>query len=145
MTKNFTSVGQAEKLVAAGLNPRTADMVYIGSDKDSLFPNLRSYKSYSPSVEPLIPCWSCANLLALLPDEIIIHETGKLRRHYRLEISKFEPWRYAVSYVYGFYPEDEVLHETDSIDSLTDALVEMLVWVMQNKYEDKEVHNEIGN
>lgn len=142
MIRIYTTFEQAKALVDAGLDPRTADLSYdsYAFDNNGEHPLIMR----KPSGEYDLPCWSCARLMALLPDEIIIHETGKYRRHYKLEVSKFEPWQYAVNYVFGFYPDEEVLHETYCMDSPTDALVEMLVWVMQNGYEDKEVQHEIA-
>ncbi len=81
--------------------------------------------------------------MALLPDEIIVKEEGRKVRHYRLEITKFEPWQWGVDYVFGFYPDEEVKHSSSSMDSPTDAFVETLVWVLQNHLEDKETIDDI--
>lgn len=141
MIRNYTTIEQSKALVDAGLNPNTADMCYsYVLDNNAEHPLIMR----KPSSEYDVPCWSCARLIALLPDAITIHEEGKRRMRYTLEIAKYEPWQYAVNYVYGFYPDEQVLHETSSMDSPTDALAEMLVWVMQNGYEDKEVQREIA-
>ena len=141
MIRNYTTIEQSKALVDARLNPNTADMCYsYVLDNNAEHPLIMR----KPSSEYDVPCWSCARLMTLLPDAITIHEEGKRRMRYTLEIAKYEPWQYAVNYVYGFYPDEQVLHETSSMDSPTDALAEMLVWVMQNGYEDKEVQREIA-
>lgn len=144
MIRNYTTIEKSKALVDAGLDPKTADMRYntnsIIHDEVELIPYMDQFGRHLDGH----PCWSCARLMALLPDAITIHEDGKRRMRYTLEMAKFEPWQYAVNYVYGFYPDDQVLHETSSIDSPTDALAEMLVWVMQNGYEDKAVQCEIA-
>lgn len=142
MIANFTTIKQGEALLKVGLNANTADMKYIGASLDKMFPDLNPYKK--TLFGPVLPCWSVARLLALLPDHITICETGRTRKQYHLEISKYEPWDYGVCYVYGFYPDESVLKETGG-ENLLDALVEMLCWVMDNHYEDTETQSEIIN
>lgn len=144
MIASYTTVEQGKALLEAGLDPMTADMKYIGCSEDKLFPDMHKYYPSSDQfINPVLPCWSVARLIALLPDEIVMCETGKMRRQYHLEISKYEPWEYGVCYVHGFYPDESVLKETNSKDSPLDALVEMLCWVMDNHYEDTETQSEI--
>ena len=145
MIANFTTVEQSKALLEAGLDPMTADMKYIGCSEDKLFPDMHKYcPSFDQFLNPVLPCWTVARLLALLPDHITICETGRTRKQYHLEISKYEPWDYGVCYVYGFYPDESVLKETGG-ENLLDALVEMLCWVMDNHYEDTETQSKIIN
>jgi hypothetical protein len=145
MIANFTTFKQSEALVEAGVNPETADMRYNPNffihDEVELVPYMDKFGRH---LDGCYPCWSVARLLALLPDHITVCETGRTRKQYHLEISKYEPWDYGVCYVYGFYPDESVLKETGG-ENLLDALVEMLCWVMDNHYEDTETQSKIIN
>lgn len=145
MIANFTTIEQSKALLEAGVSPQSADLCY---DKRGhlilpvwqMIPN----KQFFAENPDAVPCWSAMRLLALLPDHITICETGRTRKQYHLEISKYEPWDYGVCYVYGFYPDESVLKETGG-ENLLDALVEMLCWVMDNHYEDTETQSKIIN
>lgn len=133
MIKSFTSIEQGSDLVNAGLDPRTADMWY--SEKDGIqigFAGLRK------------PAWSMARLIALLPETIIVNPNSRLHKRFNLEITKLEPWRYAVGYYCGVYPNQETMKEFDCMDSPLDALVDLLEWVMLEGYEDKQIQREIA-
>lgn len=145
MIANFTTIKQSKALLEAGVSPQSADSYCNKEGHLMLLIGQTIPKKQFPVGNPyIVPCWSATRLLALLPDHITICETGRIRKQYHLEISKYEPWDYGVCYVYGFYPDESVLKETGG-ENLLDALVEMLCWVMDNHYEDTETQSKIIN
>lgn len=145
MIANYTTIEQSKALLEAGLSPLSANDTYRKNPVDGkYFWSQLAFREGHDDGEEILPCWSATELLALLPDHITICETGRARKQYHLEISKYEPWNYGVCYVYGFYPDESVLKETGG-ENLLDALVEMLCWVMDNHYEDTETQSEIIN
>ena len=142
---NFTTIEQSSALFEAGVSPQSADLYYDkwGYLRLPVQQMIRNKQFFAENPDAM-PCWSATRLLALLPDHITFCETGRTRKQYHLEISKYEPWDYGVCYVYGFYPDESVLKETGG-ENLLDALVEMLCWVMYNHYEDTETQSKIIN
>lgn len=142
MIKSYTSIEQSRGLLGAGLDPNTADMRFFRID-DEYFPDFKPYKESAEKTKTP-PCWSMARLIALLPETIIVNPKSRLRKRFNLEITKLEPWRYAVGYYCGHYPNDEAIIEFDCMESPLDALVDLLEWVMIYGYEDKQIQREIA-
>lgn len=113
MIANLTTVEQSKALLEAGLSPLSANDTYRKNPVDGkYFWSQLAFREGHDDGEEILPCWSATELIALLPDHITICETGRTRKQYHLEISKYEPWNYGVCYVYGFYPDESVLKET---------------------------------
>ena len=84
-TKICTSIEQSKKLLSLGLAPSTADMCYIGTEKEHIL-HAESYsqilkwrkdykkESNAPFSTTIIPAWSLAALLELMPDIIKVEE-----------------------------------------------------------------------
>lgn len=146
MIRSFTTVEQSKKLVEAGVDPRTADMYYDKYGKLGMPISGRiRYKGFFETYPECKPCWSMARLMALLPDEIVLDKDKRTRRTFVFSIEKFEPWQYSVAY-YRHNAQDEIETIWDEIklDSPLDLLVDCLIWVMTNGYEDKETQREIA-
>lgn len=146
MIKAFTSMEQSTALLVAGLPIESADCCYVNTG-ECIKPMLSLYIAGRYTDNNAIPAWSTARLMALLPDDIVLNRGSSRRRHYTFEIMKLEPWQYLVYYYRTNHitGELDVLHESSSIDSPTDALVDVLLWVLENHYEDKDVIMEICN
>lgn len=142
MIKSYTSIEQSRDLLNAGLDPNTADMRFFRID-DEYFPDFNPYKESAEKTKTP-PTWSMARLIALLPETIVVNPNSRLRKRFNLEITKLEPWRYAVGYYCGVYPNQETVKEFDCMDSPLDALVDLLAWVMLEGYEDKQIQREIA-
>jgi len=84
-TKICTSIEQSKKLLSFGLDPSTADMCYIGTEREHIL-HAESYsqilkwrkdykkESNAPFSTTIIPAWSLAALLGLMPDIIEVKE-----------------------------------------------------------------------
>jgi hypothetical protein len=91
--KSYTDLEQSKKL-AEILPLESADMHYSRDFDDRWFVDLDEYTSvkilkYVDNVEEhLLPCWSLAALLSILPNEIITD--NKLECHYQIRICKYD-------------------------------------------------------
>ena len=84
-TKICTSIEQSKKLLSFGLDSSTADMCYIGTEREHIL-HAESYsqilkwrkdykkESNAPFSTTIIPAWSLAALLGLMPDVIKVEE-----------------------------------------------------------------------
>lgn len=128
--KEYTDVEQSKKLLELGLNPESADMVYLKySDTDNPTPRfegaapmiLMDIPIYEVDCETLA-CWSLGALLELL-------------RRYddcnKLDIfsNRSQKWQITISYY------DCVWKEHDEINiNLFEAVYSMVVWLLENNY-----------
>ena len=151
MIKAYTSLEQSQMLVEKGLDTKTADMFWQHvmnehNGKDFWKAETKQLWWKPFTTDNYIPCWSAVRIMALLPDEIAIDKDSIKMKMYHLSIEKYEPWRYYIAYYRTNFITDEidVLHEVDSLDSPLDALYEMLIWVLDNGYQDIDIHKEIA-
>lgn len=120
-SKICTSVDQSKKLLELGLKPETADMLTPTHNK----------KACSVGY---VKAWSLSRLIELMPKRI----TGrKFRTIYELDIL---PDGIEVDYS-CLFDSDCVLHSVylDGPEAtLFDAIIEMIEWLIKNKYLNKE-------
>ena len=81
--RNNTNLEEAKRLLGAGLNPDTADMVictFVLDGGENQVPIAKEYAREpflgNGLIEDSVPSWSLAALLELLPDDV--HVNGKL-------------------------------------------------------------------
>lgn len=75
--KNYTTLDESEKLVCAGVNPHSSDLVY--PYREDGFYDVPSYRCGLGEECDGLPCWSTDALDALLPDDIE-HNFSKYRK-----------------------------------------------------------------
>lgn len=147
--KHYTSIEQSKKLLELGLSPKSADMCYktvdvdnAESDEDCVFDLVcKPYTEYLKYVIPLglnykaIPCWSLGALLEVMPAVMMVDDDffyqiqdrgigGSYSYIYKNPLKK--PWEN------GCW-----LHGTVD-DSPTEAVYNMVVWLLENGYIKKE-------
>ena len=128
MNMNFTSVKQSEMLVGLGLPEETADMAYIEhATNNSAFkfdedmpPMVLCGIPISEITANTLPCWSSGKLLELIPLD------------YKQEKSLFDQ---SDQFTYSIIVDGYRTHENDT---LIDACVEMVSWLLEN---DEDVKN----
>ena len=122
--KNYTSLEQSKRLIAAGLDPNTADMVWTYEDMiEDYFP----YIGLVPIQEKDLPCWSVGALIDVLPSAVS-NEFGDI---FELVIKKYDVSDYSVRYkdCYTAAPVFAVDGE-----HLVDCLVETLLRLPNEGY-----------
>ena len=114
--KSFTDISQSKKL-AEILPLESADMCYLSDE--SLFPKINYngmvfFNSEEEKPSTIIPCWSLASLLELLPKRLEIIDNV-----YKLSV-----------YLYGLYywniSNGNLCFESKDKDNLVDACYEMI-------------------
>lgn len=128
--KAFTDISQSKKL-AEILPPESADMWWnwfsdpfdeVNGGEYTTEPLLHKPVCYP---EKVIPCWSLAALLEILPDEIIDTNGYNIL----LNIEKYD-LKYRVSYFTDLNWADKI--STDEKESFVDACVEMILKLKEN-------------
>lgn len=155
-SKISTSIEQSKKLLELGLKPDTADMVYhcdrtglwslearpIMQKSRSLFYKVLKYqhgeaeanKIFKQQYDKDVPAWSLSRLIELMPEEIKDKKHGE---SFYLTMDKEDN---SVSYI-NEYPELKLLAYTSNPfvgRSLFDSLIEMIDWLINNDYLNKE-------
>ena len=128
MNKGFTSIEQSRHLLELGLDPETADMVYPAwTLSDTPTEDIVNIRRHDYENDNDVPCWSLAALLDLMP------QTNKFHTRLLLEFNRviFEPC------------DDEIIvnestfHYSDGTN-LLDAVVDMVIWLLENGYIEKK-------
>lgn len=123
---NFTTIEQSKALIEAGLNPDTADMLFIKQirDTDEVFiPELR----YDEEEDVDFPCWSIGALIELLPKTI-----RRKCMDYPLHIHPNPDSSYDIEY------NARVIAEIGfNKNSLIIAVMEMIFWLLKNGFIEK--------
>ena len=123
--KSFTSLEQSRKL-AEILPLESADMHWAKDFDGSWFVDLAEYTSvkipkYVGNVEEhLLPCWSLASLLGILPLEIDTHK----------QTDGYKIYYYVESYMKRM--GKEIYLSTERHENLVDACVEMIIKLYTN-------------
>ena len=121
--KSYTDLPQSKKL-AEILPLESADMCYISDE--SLFPKINYngmvfFNSEEEKPSTIIPCWSLASLLELLPKRLEIIDNV-----YKLSV-----------YLYGLYYwniiNGNLCFESKDKDNLVDACYEMILKLHEQK------------
>lgn len=134
-----TSKAESKALLKAGLNPETADMVYIHGKYDQFNPTttVSPLDNFADQAAVLgndhnLPAWSLAALLAVMPTYITMH--GK---EYRLAMRKyFDPEdvlnRYEFQYedLQGNAPFGACFYHRQSIQAACD----MVYWLITHNH-----------
>ena len=121
--KSYTDLSQS-KVLAEILSPESADMCYLS--EESLFPKVNYngmvfFNSEEEKPSTIIPCWSLASLLELLPKRLEIIDNV-----YKLSV-----------YLYGLYywniNNGNLCFESKDKDNLVDACYEAIVFLHEQK------------
>ena len=119
--KNYTSLEQSKRLIAAGLDPNTADMHHWESEG-------KIYTYDGKCSDPNgIPCWSVGALIDVLPTAVS-NEFGDI---FELVIKKYDESDYSVR-----YKDRYTAAPVFAVDSehLVDCLVETLLCLPDEGY-----------
>jgi hypothetical protein len=157
MIKICTSIEQSKKLLSLGLDPSTADMCYVGAEKEHIL-HAESYnkilawrkedaKKYhnAPFSTSITPCWSLAAILELMPFFITIKEEGEPDEYYHFQLKRegsvFRS-KWLASY-HGLKTERGKVHTRivhwavgpkGESDTPIDAAFEMVCWLIEQGY-----------
>ena len=141
MTQNYTSLEQSKKLLAVGLRPDTADLVYQGfkdeisggeitytldfvCNWESAYPDRSLFEDEND--DTFVPCWSLGSLRKLIPVGINLDgDTYLFKNHNRID----------GSWVYYFAGENDatLVHCTGTDFN---ACFELVVWLIEKGYID---------
>lgn len=131
----WTTVDEAKRLMAANIDPKSADMSYIKDRdywrmlpdpstavKDHLFSFRKGYE---------LPCWSLGALLDLLPKEILPKNGSK---SYLIATEGIEhPW----TLVYSDCDNNDIPGFAFQKDTLVEACIEMIIALKVAEQEGK--------
>ena len=118
--RNETTIEQTRALAAAGIDPSTASYCWVlPFEGDTLLrePMLVAARA----TDDALPCWTLADLLALLPVSVGLHQL-------RLLPSGGGRWLLEYRYMCGVA---SVLHDEMGTE-LVDMCAAMLVWLQEN-------------
>ena len=132
MVRGYTTIEQSKKLLELGLDPSAADMCYQYWDKNNDIPVSISYTdgvnmikqtasydvSYNKKLEALIPCWSLAALIELMPKTII---SEGCCCYLFIDVNNI-----SFDYLSGFAQFNSI-----NADTLLDAAVENVKWLIE--------------
>ena len=132
--KSYTDINQSKKL-AEILPIESADMCFANDGTSiKIDANPFNVRKLMWKNVQLIPCWSLAALLDVLPTDYIIH------KHYFLEISKMGDNAKPYEVRYFRFREDweganfgRITHISYTSDNLIDACYEMIVKLHEQK------------
>ena len=139
--KSYTDIEQSKKL-AEILPPESADMCFV-NDGTSIKIDANSYNTRKLMWKDvqLIPCWSLAALMNLLPSEFTTeNEFGKYKYEIKIRKYKFTDEVNLYQIAYGNYKWHEDgsnswkdMINTGEKEDLLDAAFEMVCWLKENK------------
>lgn len=115
MNPKATTIEQSRKLLELGLDPKSADFAWVG--EDGCFVKSSSYEVEDTET----PAWTLEALIDALPSGTAFIYTGRLG--------------YCVSYCGGVNGHYE---NTSYSKSLINQVFELVVWLFENGYMQKE-------
>lgn len=126
-----TTPEQSQRLIACGVNPDTADMVWK-EDLTSIHLEVLNH----PWIENLrnlhySPAWSLAALFALLPPTIPTDD--KDTKYQLITLYQLEDNKYYVGYVLGRGGKIYGSIGDQSASTLFDAILELTIWYIKRK------------
>lgn len=125
----WTTLEEAQQLVKAGLPVETADM-YWAPDADTVVPTPYITKTDNetliPAYKGAIPCWSLGALVSLLPE---VSMDGI--RCYPVIRKPIYTGQWQTAYVNGLYV-------THHYETSIEAVIEMIIWLLNNKFYEQE-------
>lgn len=126
MNRFYTSIKQSKHLLSLGMNPDTADMVWIPLNWQLTEYYVEVKQDGINTPKNPIPCWSLGALIDIMPSMIY-----KGRETFTLEVHKDALYHVC-------YRSHCHLDETwFSKENLLDAAFEMVVWLIENNYINK--------
>ena len=138
--KHYTTIEQSKKLLELGLNPESADIVYIVKRNDcrdpwelaakepgNVYTCLKDFDITMCLSDYAIPCWSLGSLLDVMPKSL----EDKVN-YYEITVyySKSESEWYLGYITIDMRRTLEVFHNT----SLIEAAYSMVLWLLKNNY-----------
>lgn len=123
MDKIGTTPEQSDRLIKAGLNINTADMIWVKEDN-----SLHLGKKFKYSGETL-PIWSLSALLSLIPPYL-----GEFNDNIDFGFSKAMNGKwYSAHYIKTADNGDLSGVKTVTGEGAVDAAVELVIWLLENK------------
>lgn len=116
MNPKATTIEQSRKLLELGLDPKSADFSWVG--EDGCFVNTSSCELKDTET----PAWSLEALIDAIPPGTAFISTGRLG--------------YCVSFCSGALVHYQ---STSYSKSLLNQMFELVVWLLENGFERKEV------
>lgn len=131
MIQIATTPEQSARLIACGVDPKSADMVNIDGDK----PNVRY--SYTDMTAPNNePAWSLSALLALLPKEICNNCDDPYYFSLAKEMASSDDYRAA--YKPCWFEGEDLIYKRSL--SPIEACVQMIEWLVDSEYKLNEIN-----
>lgn len=136
----WTSLEQSKKLVAAGLDPDTADMYYFKDQLSLIYENV-NYKnifdlfSDDGMSNNLTPCWSLGALIELMPPYLFGFDRG-------IDLNIYRNMN-GVGWHVSYLPNNIIDMKVDDFRQITngnnaiDSAVEMIIWLLDQNYLNK--------
>lgn len=122
----YTTKEESKKLLDLGVDPNPSDHFYdLLGDEDPITGKWFEYAEIEE--KDIIPCWSLAVLIELMPKTIYFHDI-----HKDLTID-YEKDHYEVFYISGF----SSTHVCTS-KFLIEAVIEMIVWLIENNIQTEK-------
>lgn len=133
---NYTNIEQSKKLLELGLNPESADMIFL-SETDEHWDAVIAipYKDYKEK-EKCIPCWSVGALLEVMPPTIVANYYKDHTNLFQMSLTP-APERNKFSITYDTSMREICLISKNGESSL-EAAYYMTVWLLENNYIKKE-------
>ena len=133
-----TTPEQSQRLIACGVNPDTADMVWTKWSNDGeelLSLSVLDESAYEVACLNPVEAWSLSALLELLPKEI----TDDNGDSYYLSIAQEFPlsYEYGVSYKPCWSDGDAIIRKRDNCP--IEACVKAIEWLTANGYKLNEI------
>lgn len=133
-----TTREQSERLLALGLKPETADMVWTHAYYETWVVTASENPLYEESES--LPAWSLGRLIEMLPSPIPISEDLRTFHHYAyLELSKV-----SVSYDWEDYDGEDRTFASFYGNGFFSAVVDAIEWLIKEGYFNKK-YLENGN
>lgn len=127
-----TTPEQSRRLAACGVNPASADMVWLNRGK--LEPFLTFNEGCNRAIPEVgdIPAWSLGALLALLPKELYEHDTDELY-YFSLAKDYVLMEDYGASYLPCWDNGEALVRKHD--ESPIEACVLLIEWLVGERYK----------
>lgn len=128
-----TTPEQSARLIACGIDPKSADMCYVGGWKEvCAIPFAKCNKEDTPA-------WSLSALLAMFPKEIY-DNSGDM---YYFSLAKEMPLtdEYSAAYILCWSEGDDLIYKRDNCP--IETCTQMIEWLTENNYNLNEIQNQL--
>lgn len=125
-----TTPEQSKRLLACGVDPKTADMVWLNRGRNPAYLTFNEGCNRAIPEVGDVPAWSLSALLALLPKDIYDDDDS-----YYFSLAKEYPLsnEYGAAYIPSWYKGDALVRKHD--DSPIEACVQIIEWLIPNKHQ----------